>query len=156
MPNLISILIISCIVLVMVVIGFAILDKLLKGTPAKKTEKPALEKDAKSEPPVVEKNIVTNTATSPKLKIYNSELADDLNKIIKESSQTSSSRLQIENHINKETNIIKYVQNKKYQSFDFSDDTTKENETDDQPLTFSREDYKRFMALSNIEDKKPL
>ena len=142
------------IILVVVLILFAVVDRLLKGGTAKKssTKKPVTKtvetpKESKETP----KEIKVPTV----MKIYNSELADDLNAILKESGTNKSQRLQMENHVNKESNISKYIQSKNYQSFDFGVDQDERTDEDaDKPLTFTRDDYKRFMALSNIDDKK--
>ena len=127
-----------------------------------KKENPVSEgrKKTESKPIVSEKTSneqISEIKSRPTMKIYNSELADDLNAMLKQSSNNESSRLQIENRKNRESNISKYIREKKYRSFDFGkvDDEPIEDD-DNEPLTFSREDYKKFMALSNIKDKKPL
>ena len=47
---------------------------------------------------------------------------------------------------------------KNYHNFDFdnveNNDALVDSVDDNKPMTFTREDYKRFMALSNIDDKK--
>ena len=151
--SLVGSIIVLMIILIIVVVLFALLDRLLKGSPKKTTEKSVAPKKTVTEKPVEE----PAAKTLPEMKIYNSELADDLNAIIKNSNQSVPQRLQIENHIDKESNISKYLRSKNYRSFDFgTDDENAATDDEKQPLTFTREDYKRIMALSNIDDKKPL
>ncbi len=138
-------------VLAFVLVFFAVVDRLLKGGTAKKTP----EKKPTSKPVSTEKAVeqpAVETKIQPTMKIYNSELADDLNAMLKDAKIDQSSRLQIEKHIERESNISKYIQSKNYHGFNFDTDTATDN--DEEPLTFTREDYKRFMALSNIDDKK--
>ncbi len=150
--HLIGFVIVLMIVLIVVVASFAVLDRMLKGGTNKVAEKKSAPKKTPAEIPTEEPAAVK---TLPAMNIYNSELADDLNAMIKNSNQNTPARLQIENHINKESNITKYLQSKNYRGFDFGDDETVTDDTE-QPLTFTREDYKRIVALSNIDDKKPL
>ncbi len=141
------------VVLVLLCVFFAFVDKLLKGGASKKIEdkKPA-PKTELVEKPVAK--LPTENQPQPVMQIYNSELADDLNAMLKETKKEKSSRLQIQNHTDKVSNISKYIQSKNYHGFDFNSDATSEDEQDENHLTFSRDDYKRFMALSNIDDKK--
>ncbi len=155
--NSVTLIIILLIALGVVVLLFAVVDRILKRSGATKK---ADEKKTESKPIVSEKTSneqISEIKSRPTMKIYNSELADDLNAMLKQSSNNESSRLQIENRKNRESNISKYIREKKYRSFDFGkvDDEPIEDD-DNEPLTFSREDYKKFMALSNIKDKKPL
>ncbi len=139
-------------VLVFVLVFFAVVDRLLKGGTAKKTpEKKATAKPVTNEKAV--ENPTAETKVQPTMKIYNSELADDLNAMLKDTKTDQSARLQIEKRIERESNISKYIQSKNYHGFNFDADTTVTND-DEEHLTFTREDYKRFMALSNIDDKK--
>lgn len=150
-----SSIIILLVVLVVVIILFAGVDKFLKGGVVKKSP----EKKTASKPVVEEKTVKEPTKpknenpTVPVMKIYNSELADDLNAMLKETDSSKSSRLQIENHINRASHISQYIHDKNYHSFDFGNETEDADEVNE-TLTFNRDDYKRFMALSNIEDKK--
>ncbi len=155
--NSVTLIIILLIALGVVVLLFAVVDRIFKKSGATKK---ADEKKTESKPIVSEKTSneqISEIKSRPTMKIYNSELADDLNAMLKQSSNNESSRLQIENRKNRESNISKYIREKKYRSFDFGkvDDEPIEDD-DNEPLTFSREDYKKFMALSNIKDKKPL
>ncbi|MBO4726031.1 MAG: hypothetical protein J5598_00330, partial [Clostridia bacterium] len=111
MTNGIVLIVILLIILVVVMVFFAFLDKVLKGSTTKAPEKkPVTSMPAKpAEKPNTEKKEL------PAMKIYNSELADDLDKMIKDSDdRQQTSRLQFENHINKENNITKYIQDKNY------------------------------------------
>ena len=135
---------------------FFLVDRSLKGGSAKPAEK-----KAESPKAVVEKPAEPVKAAEVKpavtMKIYNSELADDLNKMLEETDTNQSSRIQIENHTNKESNISKYITEKKYHGFDFgADGEGIIDDTESEQFTFNREDYKKFMALSNIDDNKPL
>lgn len=139
-------------VLIVVIVFFAIVDYYLKNSGKKKTveKKPAAKPVVEEKPKEVKP---TEPKSTPVMKIYNSELADDLNKIIKETDTSQTSRLNVESHLGRESNISKYIHEKNYQGFHFdaeNDNLTEEDET----MTFTREDYKRFMALSNIDDKK--
>ena len=148
--------IILLVVLAVVIILFAFVDRLIKGSgPAKKKveEKQLAPKEMPSEKIVQENKVETKSPVD--MKIYNSELADDLNEIIKNTQRNETSRLQIEKHTDRTGNISKYIRDKNYQSFSFG---TEDNTTagDDEPMTFTQADYKRIVALSNINDKKPL
>lgn len=152
---LVNLIVILLIILIVVVVSFAVLDRLMKGgfkKPAEKTSTPAkAAQDKPAEKPVEEPKAPTA------MKIYNSELADDLNAMLKDADTATPARLQIENHMNKESNIAKYLQSKNYHGFDFGmDDNFSMDDEANEPMTFTREDYKRFVALSNIDDKKPL
>jgi len=152
------VIVILIVVVVLVVLLFKLLDLFLKGGFAKKktaekksaTKAPDVEKKQKAAP-------VENKASGA-LKIYNSELADDLVAMLKDSNESQeSSRLQVEKHMNKaENNISQYIKDKKYRSFDFGTDDANNTEEDEEPMKFTREDYKKFLALSNIDDNKPL
>lgn len=148
------------IMLVVVVIAFALLDRLIKGGSKKVSEITSAPKEKPAEKPVKEPVLEVKSApqAAPQMEIYNSGLADDLNSMLKNSSSASSSRLQIENHLNKKGNIAKYIKDKNYHGFDFGSEDVAANSDDDneEPLSFTREDYKRIMALSNIDDDKPL
>ncbi len=151
---LIGLFVVLMIVLIVVVASFAVLDRMLKGGSTKKAApKNTVPKKAPVEKPIEESIAVTKTP--PTMNIYNSELADDLNEMLKSADNTGPTRLQIENHINKESNISKYLQSKNYRGFNFGDESAADNDTEE-PLSFTREDYKRIVALSNIDDNKPL
>lgn len=143
----------SIIIIAVIVALFAILDRVLKGGTKKAEKKPEEKKPepapapvqpiSKPEPEAVQK---------PTMQIYNSELADDLNEILKKTETDNTVRLKIENHVHKESNVAKYIKSKNYRNFDFgAEENTEEKE---EPMTFTIEDYKRIMALSNIDDKK--
>lgn len=152
MPNSLNLIVILLVVLALVVIGFALLERYFKQSASpKKTEE---EKSTSDE--AVEKPITIEPQVPPVMKIYNSELADDLSEMIKQSNPSESSRLQIENHIKKQSNISKYIQDKNYQSFDFTEDYAAVSDEEQPKSSFTSEDYKRIMALSNINDKKQL
>lgn len=141
------------VVLVVVIVFFAILDKYLKSGAKKSAEKKTEPKKV-AEKPIVKETVI-ETKTPTEMRIYNSELADDLNEMLKNSKNDETSRLQIQNHLDKKSNISKYLESKNYHSFDFGtvdDDIVEED--NQAPLTFTKEDYKRIMALSNIDDKK--
>ena len=141
------------IILILISVFFALVDKLLKGGTNKKTEdKKPVPKTEPIEKPVAK--LPTENKPQPVMQIYNSELADDLNAMLKESKEEKSSRLQIENHTDRVSNISKYIQSKNYHGFDFNSEDQYVAGQDEDQLTFTREDYKRFMALSNIDDKK--
>ncbi|MCM1403940.1 MAG: hypothetical protein NC133_00300 [Prevotella sp.] len=151
---LVGFIVVLMIFLIIVVVLFAVLDRMLKGGSTKKAApKNQGPKKTPIAKPTAEPTVVNQTP--PVMKIYNSELADDLNEMLKSADNSGTARLQIENHINKESHIAKYLQSKNYRSFNFGDDETADN-TADEPLSFTREDYKRIMALSNIDDQKPL
>lgn len=141
----------TLVVLAVVMVVFLLVDRLLKndGKKAAAETKPAdkpVEKPA--EKPVTEVKI-------PTIQIYNSELADDLNEILKHTNSNNDARLNIESRVDRESNISKYIHDKKYESFNFADETESMTQDDEQqPMKFTREDYKKFMALSNIDDKK--
>lgn len=152
------VIVILVITVIVVALLFKFLDFVLNGGfPKKKSaeKKPAVKSVTAEEQ--IKKSVVENKPTVS-MKIYNSELADDLEAMLKKSSENSqSSRLQVENHVNTENNnISKYIKEKKYSSFDFGvGDSTNQDDVEE-PMTFTREDYKKFMALSNIDDDKPL
>ena len=138
------VLVILVIVAIVVALLFKFLDFVLKGGVPKK--KPAEKKPASK--PVIAESPIKKTAVESKptgpLKIYNSELADDLVAMLKNSNENQqSSRLQVENHLNTENNnISKYIQEKKYRGFDFGADGNKNQvEDNEEPMTFTREDY---------------
>ncbi len=148
--NTIRVLIVLVLILVGIVILFAVADHLLK-TNSKKNEKKVEQPKAEQEVSVVEKK----EEVVPTMKIYNSELADDLNEIIKQTEQEHSTRLKVDKHTNKEGNISKYIKRKNYQEFDFGGSEEEEMVTQEEdPISFTMDDYKRIMALSNIDDKK--
>lgn len=141
------------IALVVIVLFFAIVDKLLKGSASKKAEdKKPTPKNEPVEKPAAK--LPTENQPQPVMQIYNSELADDLNAMLNETKEEKTSRLQIENRADKVSNISKYIQSKNYHGFDFDSEGLNTTEQDEDQLTFTRDDYKRFMALSNIDDKK--
>ena len=144
----------AIIVLVVMLVLFAIIDRVLKGSTKKSTEKKSEEKPNKPEPKPVIAEDKKVTPVEPQMKIYNSELADDLNEILKKTQVDSSARLKIENHMNKESNVAKYIKSKNYRSFHFEEQDGTNDEQEEQPMSFTVEDYKRIMALSNIDDKK--
>lgn len=149
--DIISVLVISVVILVSVIIIFAFVDRMLKGSTKKsetKTEKTKAAENPKPEIIDQEKKIST-------MKIYNSELADDLNKIIEASEKDESSRIKIDQYTNKEGSISKYIKKKNYQTFDFGGTDEDENVGDDEDsISFTLDDYKRIVAISNIDDKK--
>ena len=153
--NLPSLLIGLLIVLLFVMIFFAVLDKLLKGDIGKKKPAPKTEESKKVAKEQVPEKPKPEEPTQPAMKIYNSELADDLAAMIKAEGDTSTTRLQIEKHTNRESNIAKYIQSKNYHGFDFGTEESAA-EKDNEDLTFTSEDYKRIVALGNIDDAKPL
>lgn len=155
MENLIGFVFSSFIVLVIIIVLFAILDWFLKGGNKKAEKKPEVKTEAKPEPTPNPTPVETKQEpkAEPTMKIHNSELADDLNEILKKSQTENSVRLKIESHAHKESNVAKYIKSKNYRSFEFDDAPTSENDTEE-PLTFTIDDYKRIMALSNIDDKK--
>lgn len=144
----------AIIVLVVMLVLFAIVDRILKGGTKKSTQKKTEEKPNKPEPKSVIIEDKKNTPVEPQMKIYNSELADDLNEILKKSKVNNSARLKIENHMNKESNVAKYIKSKNYRSFHFEDQDDTSEQQEEQPMSFTVDDYKRIMALSNIDDKK--
>ncbi len=151
--------IVLLVILFVLIAVFALLEKYIKAGPTKKTEEKKTESVAKQTAEVKPSNQKSDVEvkTPVEMKIYNSELADDLNQMIKDSNSVQSSRLQIENHLDKESNIRKYIKNKNYHSFDFGTENDDDNSTEEEPaITFTSEDYKRIMALSNIDDNKPL
>jgi len=148
-----GLLLVSIIILVIVIILFAILERIMKNSPKKNTEK-ASPKVVKELPKVTEET--TKIENPINMKIYNNELADDLNEIINKSNNKDK-RLQIENHLNKKGNIANYIQSKNYHGFNFdTEEVVNEEVTDEDVPTFTKEDYKRIMAFSNIDDKKSL
>ena len=148
------------VVLAVVATLFALVDKMLKGDSAKKPaeKKTEVAKPAQEIKPIESVQETKPINTGSRMQIYNSELADDLNAMLSEQPESSqSSRLQVETHTNRESNISKYIHEKNYHGFDFNtDDADSVSAEDNQPMSFSREDYKKFMALSNIDDDKPL
>ncbi len=151
MGDLVLFLIVALVVLFVLVLFFNLLERFLKGSSKKATEKPVAPK------PSPAKDV--EPSETPVLKIYNSELADDLQEILKQSNNNETARLQVESHISKEGNIAKYIKSKNYSGFNFdNDDETdaSDDEDGDKGLSFTKEDYKRIMALSNIDDKKSL
>lgn len=136
--------------IILLIIFFAIVDKFLKG--GKKIDKKT-ESIKIPEKSSIETVSVENKNSLPTMKIYNSELADDLSEILKSSQNETSSRLKIENRSDKENNIAKYIKSKNYRSFDFNTEETANTDTEKE-LSFTLEDYKRIMAISNIDDKK--
>ncbi|MBQ7973459.1 MAG: hypothetical protein IJ295_00685 [Clostridia bacterium] len=153
MRNSSGLLLIAFIVLLVVIAFFAILDRLIKNSGSKKPveKKPEPKKTTEKVEPAPAP--VETPKTIPAMKIYNSQLADDLNEIIKKNDNDKSARLKIENHIHKEGNISKYIKGKNYQGFNFGTDEINADE-EDKPMSFTIDDYKRIMALSNIDDKK--
>ena len=146
--NTFGFLIVAIIILVFVLCVFAIVDSMLKKSP--KTEKtPTKSVKEKAETPAIPKE-----ETPPVMQFYNTHLADDLNEIL-ENTNKDNNRLQIENHLNKKGNVAKYIQSKNYHGFNFETEDAPTEVTKDE-LTFTQEDYKRIMALSNIDDRKPL
>ena len=142
----------SIFIVVIISLLFKILDHFLKNG-FKKTEKKTEEKKTPAKPETVLTPTNQQTEVKPTMKIYNSELADDLNKILKDSETEDSVRLKIENHVHKESNVAKYIKSKNYQGFDFGGAETNDEEVE-KPLSFTIDDYKRIMALSNIDEKK--
>lgn len=143
----------TIIILIIVLLLFAVLDRLIKSSPQKNIEKttPKVSKETPIVPIEVPKN-----DNPPVMKVYNNELADELNEIIKKNNNEDK-RLQIDNHLNKKSNIANYIQNKKYSTFNFDSETIPNDEnTDEEVSSFTKEDYKRIMAFSNIDDKKTL
>ena len=139
----------ALVILAVVLVVFLLADKFLKQDGSKVT------KDKKTDEPAVEKPVekVPEAPKSPVLQIYNSELADDLNEMLKHTDNSENSRLNIESHLDRESNISRYIHEKKYEGFNFADENAPAEE-EDQPMKFTREDYKKFMALSNIDDPK--
>lgn len=143
------------VVLAVVFVLFMILDRFLKGGTKKPAEKTTVkmedgEKKIEVKEPLVENKVL------PSMHIYNSELADDLNEMLKNSNSTESTRLKMEKHLDRESHITKYIQSKNYHNSDFENEEVVTSEDKNESLTFTRDDYKRFMALSNIDEDKPL
>lgn len=139
----------ALVILAAILVVLLLTDKLLK-TDNKKpdpnpTEEQPVEKPAEKP---------TTAVNAPVMQIYNSELADDLNELLKNSKNDGDSRLNVEGRIDRQSNITKYIHEKKYEGFNFVDDDSKTNQEEDVGMKFTREDYKKFMALSNIDDKK--
>lgn len=151
-PFLVRFLVGMLIMLIVIVVIFALLDRAMKSGIKKTSENNSTPEEKPEAKPIEEP--VQETKPAPKMEIYNSELADDLNEMLKDSKQTSSSRLQIENHLNKGSNIAKYIQEKNYRSFDFGAENNISDGIDD--ATMNREELKRIIALSHINDDKPL
>ena len=145
----------SIIIIAVIVALFAILDRVLKGGTKKAEKKPEEKKpEPKPAPAPVQpiSKLEPEVVQKPTMQIYNSELADDLNEILKKTETDNTVRLKIENHVHKESNVAKYIKSKNYRNFDFG--TEENTEEKEEPMTFTIEDYKRIMALSNIDDKK--
>lgn len=143
------------IVLIIVVVLFMLLDCFLKGG-TKKTVEKAPAKTEKAEKQIETKPTPVENKVLPAMQIYNSELADDLEKMLKNTNLSEPARLEMEKHLNKESNIAKYIQSKNYHNLDFDSEEDTVSNNEDETLTFNREDYKRFLALSNIDEDKPL
>lgn len=141
----------TLVVLAVVMIVFLLVDKLLKSD-GKKVDAKTKPADKPAEKPTEK---VVSEVKAPTIQIYNSELADDLNEILKHTNSDNDARLNIESRVDRESNISKYIHAKKYESFNFADETESISQDEEQqPMKFTREDYKKFMALSNIDDKK--
>ncbi len=143
--NYISYIIGLLIVLAVVLVLFILVDKLLKDGNKKVTKAEPSSGKTSSEKPA-DKTATVETKI-PVMHIYNSELADDLNRMIKDSTPNETTRLKVEN---KQSSISKYIQSKNYESFNFANDFETSDDEDD-TMKFTREDYKKFMALSNID-----
>lgn len=118
--------------------------------PEKETPKPTAVKDT----PAAIKPVPTPTEkVAP---IYNSDLADELDDIIKQNSPEDQTRIQIGKHVRAKSNIAQYLETKNYHTFDFHEGAVNPDEaaTGDDKMTFTKEDYKRIVALSNIDTKK--
>lgn len=156
MNYLMNFIIVLLIVLIIVVVSFAILDRILKNDAKKNSTKIPETKSTD----IIESNQEPKNELepAPAMKIYNSELADDINAMLNDQqSDSASNRLQLENHLHKTSNISKYIKSKNYQHFDFvpEENSTEDAETD-KSLLVTRDDYKRIIALSHIDDDKPL
>ena len=92
----------SIIIIAVIVALFAILDRVLKGG-TKKTEKKPEEKKSQPEPAPVPVQPISKpepeAVQKPTMQIYNSELADDLNDILRKTETDNTVRLKIENHV---------------------------------------------------------
>ncbi|MBR4419100.1 MAG: OadG family protein [Clostridia bacterium] len=142
-------LIVMLLILVGIIVLFALVDWLMKNDSKKKETK--VEQQAEPKAPEAE----NKEEAVPTMKIYNNELADDLNEIIQKTEQEHSSRLKVEKHTNKEGNISKYIKRKNYQEFDFGNNESDDKSVEEEgSMSFTMDDYKRIMALSNIDDKK--
>lgn len=143
----------ALVILAVVIVFFLLIDKLLKYEPKKAEPQ---KDDTKTEAPKpVEKTVANSVAEKPNvpvMQIYNSELADDLNELLKNSEKKDNSRIKVESHIVESGNISKYVKEKNYHEFNFNEENP--DTAEDEPMTFTREDYKKFMALSNIDQPK--
>ena len=147
--NAASFLIVMLLILVGIIVLFALVDWLMKNDSKKKEAK--VEQQAEPKAPEAE----NKEEAVPTMKIYNNELADDLNKIIQQTEQEHSSRLKVDKHTNKEGNISKYIKRKNYQEFDFGNNELDDKSVEEEDsMSFTMDDYKRIMALSNIDDKK--
>lgn len=140
--------------LVVVLLLFFLADWYLKRGDKKKTAKPNTKPAPtatpnKADKPSTEAKPVTKT-TLPTMTIYNSNLADDLDVMLRD-KQTQPGRPNLSNRVATKGHIANYVAEKNYHTFDFAEPAL----TDEpEPMTFTKEDYKKIVALSNIDDKK--
>ena len=140
--------------LVIVLLLFVLVDWYLKRGNQKQTAKPAVKKEVTEPTDAKEKSTPEPAATAvtslPSMNIYNSNLADDLDAMLK-ASKSQPTRQERSNQITAKGHIADYVAIKNYHTFAFD---TEPNEDAEQPMTFTKKDYKKFVALSNIDDKK--
>ena len=140
--------------LVIVLVLFLLGDWYLKRSGQKKTDKPAAKNEAKAatevKPNRTESASTAATTTPPTMNIYNSNLADDLDTML-EVSKSQPTHQERSNQITTKSHIADYVAAKHYHTFSFDEDA---NEEEKPTMTFTKEDYKKIVALSNIDDKK--
>ncbi len=141
--------------LVMILLLFFLADWYLKRSDKKKTSKPVISQKTPAE---TAKEKQTPTVTNPDkqvkpttMTIYNSNLADDLDAILKD-EETSSLHHNLSNRLTSKGQIANYVAEKHYHTFTF--DNQPETIDNSETPTFTKEDYKKIVALSNIDDKK--
>lgn len=139
--------------LVVLLLLFVLVDWYLKRGNQKKADKPAAKTETPKPTAAKEKAIpeaAPTTVALPSMNVYNSNLADDLDAMLK-AGNSQSVRQERTNKITTKGHIADYVAAKNYHTFSFDVDP---NEDVDQSTTFTKEDYKKFVALSNIDDKK--
>lgn len=140
--------------LVIVLLMFVLVDWYLKRGNQKQSDKPAVKKEATEPTDAKEKPTAEPVSTTvtplPAMNIYNSNLADDLDAMIK-ADKAQPTRQERGNQITTRGHIAEYVAAKNYHTFSFD---AEPNEDVNPSMTFTKEDYKKIVALSNIDDKK--
>ncbi len=145
-------LIVLCLIIVLLVVLlglFLLVDWYLKRDNKNKATKTATKNEVTKPITTAAKTEPATAVAQPAMTIYNSNLADDLSTMLETGHAEPTDRKHTGLNAN-QSKIAKYIAEKNYHTFAFDADPN----TETIPMSLTAEDYKKFVAISNIDDKK--